>query len=116
MIYIKLIKLFFNLLINIKNYDHLLEKPDGLGKSWKLYKRPIFAKKISNKKNKVPETKAHYFIYNAFGALESKDQSKFQEKIFDTIAVATIWYINSETKEENNEQLDSSTNGENANL
>jgi hypothetical protein len=117
MIYIKLIFLFFKILFNINKYKYFLQKEDGIGRSWTLYKRPIFTQKLNMKKENIPETKAHEFIYHAFESLEAKDPETFKKEMFDNIILGIIWYSNIEKKEENNEeQLDSSTSRKDSDL
>lgn len=92
MIYIRIIKLFIKILFSVKDYKYFLEKQDGIGKSWTLYKRPIFQQKINMKKRNIPQTKAHEFIYHAFESLESKSSEEFKKEMFDNIALGIIWY------------------------
>lgn len=93
MLYLKLTLLYIKLIFNIHKYKYFLDKDDGTGRSWTLYKRPIFSQMRNHKKAKIPETKAHHFIYHAFESLESKSTKDFKNEMFDNIALGSIWYI-----------------------
>lgn len=104
MIYIKTFFLFLRIVFNLHKYRDFLDKPDGLGRKWTLYKRPIFGKRMRDKKAKIPETKAHHFLYHAFESLESKDPKSFKKEMLDNIILGIIWYnvceVNEELKED----------------
>jgi len=110
--YINLLKLYYLIFKNINTHSSFLEKPEGRGKSWKLYKRPIFAKKMNNKKAGLKETRAQNFIFHAFESLEAKDAQTFKKEMFDNIILGIIWYLNTdEQKEENEQHLESDSSG-----
>jgi hypothetical protein len=111
MIYIKVFFLFIKVLFNINKYKYFLEKPDGLGKKWTLYKRPIFQKKRNMKKAQIPETKAHHFIYHAFESLETKSPEDFKKEMFDNIILGIMWY-NTVQIEEKQEEKDEQNHNE----
>ena len=102
-------------MLNIHKYKDFLDKPDGLGKKWTLYKRPIFQKKKNMKKASIPETKSHYFIYHAFETLETKTSKDFKKEMFDNIILGIIWY-NSLKIEEKNENKNQDSSGEESSL
>jgi len=103
MIYIKAIFLLIKVMLNIHKYKDFLDKPNGLGKKWTLYKRPIFQKKKNMKKANIPETKSDYFIYHAFEALETKTSKDFKKEMFDNLILGIIWYTSIQnTKKEIN--------------
>lgn len=107
MLYLKLTFLYIKLILNIHKYKYLLDKDDGLGRKWTLYKRPLFSQNRNRKKAKIPETKAHHFIYHAFESLESKSTQEFKNEMFDNIALGSIWYIsktNEKIQEKENEK------------
>jgi len=108
MIYIKIIFLFFKVLFNINKYKYFLNKQDGIGKSWKLYKRPIFQKTINMKKQNIPQTKAHEFIYHAFESLEAKSAETFKQEMFDNIALGIIWYVSIQQQTEKINEIEQS--------
>lgn len=92
MIYIKALFVFLKILFSIHKYKDFSDKPDGLGRKWTLYKRPIFGKKLNEKKKKIPETKAHHFIYHAFESLETKSSKDFKKEMLDNLILGIIWY------------------------
>ena len=100
LIYIKVVLLFFKVILNLHKYKDFTDKPDGLGKKWTLYKRPIFGKKIRDKKTGIPNTRAHHFIYHAYEALETKENGAFKKEILDSIILGSIWYATVEKREE----------------
>lgn len=117
MTYIRTFFLFIKVILSIHKYKYFLEKPDGLGKKWKLYKRPIFQKKRNMKKANVPETKAHHFIYHAFESLETKTPEDFKKEMFDNIILGIMWYNTvkieekqEEINEEDHVEVDETTN------
>ena len=113
MLYLKTFLLFFKVLFNLHKYKYFLEKPEGTGRKWTLYKRPIFVKS-RNEKN-VPETKAHHFIYHAFESLEAKSPQNFKKEMLDNIILAVLWY-NTVKIEEENEDKNKDPSGEKSSL
>ena len=110
MTYIKTLFLFIKVILNIHKYKYFLEKPDGLGKKWKLYKRPIFQKRINQKRKNIQETKAHHFIYHAFESLETKSPEDFKKEMFDNIILGIMWYNTVEIEEKQEEKNEQSHN------
>ena len=106
MIYIKTLFVFLKILLNIHKYKDFLNKPNGLGKKWTLYKRPIFQKRKNMKKINIPDTKAHHFIYHAFESLETKTSKDFKKEMLDNLILGTIWYTLIQD-ECNNTEMDS---------
>jgi len=89
--------------------------PDGLGRKWTLYKRPIYTKRHNEKKGNVPETKAHHFIYHAFESLETKAPEDFKKEMLDNIILGIMWYNTckiEEKIEEKNESNSQNASGE----
>lgn len=110
--YINLLKLYYLIFKNINNYSEFLQKPEGRGNSWKLYKGPILAKRVNNKMAGLEETRAQNFIFHAFESLEAKDTETFKKEMFDNIILGIIWYLNTdEQKEENEQYLESDSSG-----
>ena len=115
MIYIKTFFLFLKVIFNIHKYKDFLSKPDGLGKKWKLYSRPIYQKRRNQKKANIPESKAHHFIYHAFESLETKDSQSFKKEMLDNIILGIMWYNTIKTEEkqkEKNENKEQDSSGE----
>lgn len=112
MIYIKTLMLFFKVFFNLHKYKYFLEKPEGRGKKWTLYKRPIFQKLRNQKRKTGTETRAQEFIYHAFESLEAKSEESFKKEMFDNIALAIIWYNTTKTKENESENNEKNTNGQ----
>ncbi len=110
MIYLKTLLLFFKVIFNMHKYKYFLEKPDGIGRKWTLYKRPILGKGTRDKRAKIPESKAHHFIYHAYESLESKTPEQFKKEMLDNIILGIMWYNTCKTEEkieeknENNSQ------------
>lgn len=113
MLYLKTFLLFFKVLFNLHKYKYFLEKPEGTGRKWTLYKRPIFAK--SRSQRKMPETKAHHFIYHAFESLEAKSPKNFKKEMLDNIILGVLWY-NTVKIEENDEDKKQTSSGEESSL
>ena len=111
MIYLKTLLLFFKVIFNIHKYKYFLEKPDGIGKKWTLYKRPIFQKRHNQKKANIPESKAHHFIYHAYESLESKTPEQFKKEMLDNIILGIMWYNTVKTEEKESENKEKDTSG-----
>ena len=110
MLYIKTFGLFLKILLNLHKYKYFIEKPQGTGRKWTLYKRPIFQKIRNQKKGDKPETKADHFIYHAFESLEAKDTLSFKKEMLDNIILGIIWHNTVQIEEKIEEKNEANSN------